>query len=68
MWRDDAYLLDILLAAKKAREFAKGLTWESFKESELHQNAIVRVLSIIGEATNKVSPELRRAPCRGPSA
>lgn len=60
MWRDDAYLLDILLAARRAQEFAKNVTWESFKESLLHQNAIVRVLSIIGEAANKISPEFKK--------
>jgi uncharacterized protein with HEPN domain len=42
MWRDDAYLLDILLAAKDAQEFAEGLTWGTFTSSKLHQHAIVR--------------------------
>jgi hypothetical protein len=27
MWRDDALLLDILLAAGDAREFNQGLDW-----------------------------------------
>lgn len=61
MWRDDAYLLDILLAARKAREFAKDLTWQAFKASDLHQNAIVRTLEIVGEAAGKISPEFRDA-------
>jgi uncharacterized protein with HEPN domain len=61
MWRDDAYLLDILLAARRAREFAKDVSWESFQKSRLHQDAIVRVLSIIGEAANRVSPEFKKA-------
>ncbi len=37
MWRDAAYLLDMLIAAKQAREFSQGLTWEQFQESSLHQ-------------------------------
>ena len=31
MQRDDAYLLDILIAARKALEFAEGMTWETFE-------------------------------------
>jgi len=60
MWRDDAYLLDMLLAAKDAREFATGLTWETFANGKLHQHAIVRALEILGEAASKVSPEYRQ--------
>jgi uncharacterized protein with HEPN domain len=60
MWRDDAYLLDILLAAKDAQEFAEGLTWDTFTGSKLHQHAIVRALEIIGEAASKISFEYRQ--------
>ncbi len=60
MWKDDAYLLDILLAAREAQTFAAGLTREAFERSKLHQFAIVRVLEIIGEAAGKVSPEFRQ--------
>ena len=31
MQRDDAYLLDILIAARKALEFVEGMTWETFE-------------------------------------
>jgi uncharacterized protein with HEPN domain len=44
MWRDEAYLLDILLAARDAQEFSSGLTKEAFATSKLHQAAIVRAL------------------------
>lgn len=30
MWRDRAYLLDILIAARKVLEYTKGVTWEEF--------------------------------------
>lgn len=52
MWRDDAYLLDILIAARRAREFTSDLTWEDFQKSSLHQNAVMRMLKIIGEAAH----------------
>ncbi len=61
MWRDDAYLLDILIAAKRAKEFATDLTWEEFQKSDLHQNAIMRTLEIIGEAARRVSEEFKAA-------
>ena len=46
MRRDEAYLLDILIAARKALQFLEGITWEEFKRSELHQNAVMRPLEI----------------------
>jgi len=59
MWRDDAYLLDMLIAARKAVALAGDLTFEAFAASDLHQNAIVYVLQTIGEAATKVSIEYR---------
>jgi uncharacterized protein with HEPN domain len=61
MWRDEAYLLDILIAAKQAKKFSEELTWEKFKTSSLHQHAIMRVLEIIGEASRKISNETKTA-------
>jgi uncharacterized protein with HEPN domain len=59
MWRDDAYLLDILIAARRAKEFVAGLTWEDFQQSSLHQNAVMRMLEIIGEVARRVSQEIK---------
>src|SRR5579864_8623328 len=62
MRRDDnAYLLDMLLAAKQIKEFISGLSWESFKTSRLHQFAITRSLEIIGEASQRVGTATRKA-------
>lgn len=61
MRRDDAYLLDILIAARRARRFLADLTWEEFAHSELHQDAVMRPLAIIGEAARRVSQETRDA-------
>jgi uncharacterized protein with HEPN domain len=56
MQRDDtAYLLDILIAAGKAIGYLDGLSWYDFETSELHQDAAMRALEIIGEAANRVS-------------
>ena len=61
MQRDDAYLLDILIAARKALEFLEDMTWDAFEQSELHQNAVMRPLEIIGEAARRVSQQTRDA-------
>src|SRR3972149_12303335 len=61
MRRDEAYLLDILIAARKARKFVENMSWEEFQQSELHQNAVIRSLEIIGEAARLVSESARDA-------
>ena len=59
MWRDDALLLDILLAAGDACEFVHGLDWAGFSNSKLHQSAVERCMGIIGEAASHVSREFQ---------
>ncbi|HOP78359.1 MAG TPA: DUF86 domain-containing protein [Thermogutta sp.] len=61
MWRDDAYLLDMLIAAREAQAFSKGLSWEQFRGSSLHQHAIAKALENVGEAARKISEETRAA-------
>ncbi len=61
MQRDVAYLLDILLAARRACHFLEELTWEEFSQSELHQDAVMRPLGIIGEAARRVSQQTQDA-------
>ncbi len=40
MWRDDAYLLDMLLAAHKVQEFTQGVGRKQFENDDLIQNAV----------------------------
>ena len=61
MRRDDAYLLDMLLAARDAVEFATGLTLPQFKRNRLHQHAVLKAIEIVGEAAARIGPETRRA-------
>ena len=58
---DAAYLLDMLVAARDARKFATGLTFAEFKQSRLHQNAILKSIEIIGEGCSKISEETKLA-------
>lgn len=57
--RDLAYLLDILIASRKALEFIKELSYSEFLKSELHQSAIIRPLEIVGEAASKISEDMK---------
>ena len=61
MQRDDAYLLDILIAAREALTFVQGITWEEFERSSLHQSAVIRPLEIIGEAARQIAQQTRDA-------
>ncbi len=61
MWRDNANLLDMLIAARHAEAFGCDLAWEQFKDSRLHQHAIAKALENIGEAAGKVSADFRTA-------
>ena len=60
MRRDEAYLLDILLAARKALKFVDGIDRNEFEDNELVQNAVMRPLEINGEASAKISKEFRK--------
>lgn len=61
MRRSEAYLLDMLIHARKTFEFASGLTYERFTQSDLHKNAILKSIEIIGETASHVRPETREA-------
>ena len=61
MWRDDAWVLDMLQASRKALAFSAGLDEAAFYSNELVQSAVVRQLTIVGEAAKRVSPEFRAA-------
>jgi len=60
MWRDDAYLLDMLIAARKVLQFTDKVTGEKFLSNELVQNAVMHQIQIIGEAANKVSADYKK--------
>jgi uncharacterized protein with HEPN domain len=51
MRRDEAYLPDILIAARKALKFVEGIDRNGFEDNEIIQNAVMRPLEIIGEAS-----------------
>lgn len=61
MWRDETYLLDILILARKVRERTSGLSWEAFRDSDEKQDAVVLLIQRLGEAARRVSEDYRAA-------
>jgi uncharacterized protein with HEPN domain len=61
MRRDDGILLDILIAARRARQYVSGMTREEFDQSPLHQDAVEGRLIAIGSLTRRLSPFLRES-------
>ncbi|MCY4324403.1 MAG: DUF86 domain-containing protein [Betaproteobacteria bacterium] len=58
MRESNAYLLDMLDAARRAALFTHDLTYGQFVKSELHQNALCKVLEIIGEAAANIEKKI----------
>lgn len=61
MRRDEALLLDMLLSARKVRQFTRRVSWNRFQGDILRQSAVIRELSVIGEAARLVSEDTRNA-------
>ena len=59
MRKDNAYLEEILEAAKSIRRFVSGVSLEDFKANEEKYEAVNRKFEIIGEAARRLSPEVR---------
>lgn len=59
--RDTSYLLDIVKAAQLIKEFVAGIEKDAFDKDLKTQSAVIRQLEIIGEATKRLSNELREA-------
>lgn len=61
MPREEQYLGDIVQVAEHMASFLTGIDREAFLASELIRSAVLQKLSVIGEASNRVSAELRAA-------
>lgn len=59
MQRELAYLLDILQSAQLIQEFIQDIDWNRFRRDQMRQDAVVRRIEIIGEATRRISMEFR---------
>ena len=60
MKKDDiVYLRHILDAISRIEEYIKGLDYDDFMDNNLVQDGVVRQIEIVGEATKRVSNEMR---------
>jgi uncharacterized protein with HEPN domain len=61
MSRDESlYLDDIQESCEKVLRFTKGMTYKEFVHDELHFDAVLRNLEIIGEAVKNISEQTRQ--------
>ncbi len=54
------YLADIQESCEKVLRFTKGMTYKDFVHDELHFDAVLRNLEIIGEAVKNIPEKTRR--------
>lgn len=60
MSRDDRiYLLHILDAVGQIETYLSGITYDDFMASRMHQDAVIRQIEILGEATKNISMDIR---------
>lgn len=57
--RDKDFLNDIQEAARRIEDYTSAMTYETFLADTKTQDAVIRNLEIIGEATKNLSTELR---------
>lgn len=63
MRRDDrSYLLDMLIAARDAVAFAKGLSYDEFATDRRSQLAILKLVEIVGTAADPLRHPRLAAP------
>lgn len=61
MVKDDlAYIDHIVECIRKINQYSKGLSLKDFKSNELVQDAIIRNIEIIGEASKKISKDTKQ--------
>ena len=62
MSRDESlYLGDIQESCEKILRFTKGMAYKEFVHDDLHFDAVLRNLEVIGEAVKHISDETRTA-------
>ena len=55
MWRDEGYVLDILLAARRILDYTRDLDEDHFLTDDLVQDGVIRQFEVIGEAAGRLS-------------
>lgn len=61
MSKDEASILDIIEAIKRILVYMQGVDFNQLAENVEKQDAILRRIIVIGEATKRLSPEFRQS-------
>lgn len=61
MPRDDDAVADIVIAGRHIQRYISGVDGQKFADDEILQDAVIRRLLVIGEATTRISEEYRAA-------
>lgn len=56
---NSVYLEHILICIDKINTYSEGIEYKDFLKNAMMQDAIIRLIGIIGEAATKVSPEVK---------
>ncbi len=56
---DSAYIKHILDSIARIEEYVQGIEYSAFMKNHLVQDGVIRQIEIIGEATRKLSAELK---------
>ena len=59
MSKDNALLRDILDSARLIQNYLNGMSFDDFQADTVRQDAVARRFEIIGEATKRLSAEIR---------
>jgi uncharacterized protein with HEPN domain len=59
--RDLDYLADILEASRRAEEYIGDMDYEAFVGDTKTQDAVIRTIEIVGEATKNLSDDFRES-------
>lgn len=59
MKKDLMYLKDIIQAIESIKNFTRNMSFEEFKTDDKTSSATIQKFTVIGEATKKVSKEIR---------
>jgi len=57
---ESLYIADIQESCEKVLRFTKGMAYKDFAHDDLHFDAVLRNLEIIGEAVKNISEETRQ--------
>lgn len=57
--KDEAFIEHMIDAVSRIERYTRNMDYEDFDDDELHQDAVIRQIEILGEAAKRVSEEMK---------